>query len=380
VKIPRAYPDKEMVWRQQIKVIFERIAADKDWWQQIGDIIYPVAIFGERKNHCPEEAAPDPLAIERYRQGFIEFQGLYEEFLSREASVELRKLAGADRKAFRFPSHLWVEVVYDFLLAYCLEQGFVKDIILNAFIPICYAREAGFAQELEVFKQRSGAAILDQAEHLTALLAEQDIEQQIEEFIKRKPGFLAAWRDKEDTLKPLLPMVTYREFIPGVPLILPKEFTSPTEETVSTDSIYNDILQRYHREFEEFYHEQLKIPDEPTSTEIAESIKELMLQAEQAIHELLLSGDLSTLDGTRKIAQAIFQNFPHSEAFTLKPEVASWILQRNPPSNLLIRFSAANLTELERNYGPKDILALSSLSEETEHMERVWEWIAGLRP
>jgi len=102
-----------------------------------------------------------------------------------------------------------------------------------------------------------------------------------------------------------------------------------------------------------------------------------MLQAEQAIHELLLSGDLSTLDGTRKIAQAIFQNFPHSEAFTLKPEVASWILQRNPPSNLLIRFSAANLTELERNYGPKDILALSSLSEETEHMERVWEWIAG---
>lgn len=377
VKIPRAYPDKEMVWRQQIKVIFERIATDKDWWQQIGDIIYPVAIFGERKNHCPEEAAPDPFAIERYRQGFNEFQGLYEEILSREASMDLRKLAGTDRKDFRFPSHLWAEIVYDFLFVYCLEQGFAKDNILNAFIPICYAREAGFAQKLEVFKQRSGAAILDQAEHLTALVAEQDIEQQIEEFIKQKPGFLAAWRDKEDTLKPLLPMVTYREFIPGVPLILPKEFTSPTEEIISTDSIYNDILQRYYKEFEEFCHERLKIPHEPTSTEIAESIEELMLQAEQDMHELLLSGDLSTLDGTSKVAKAVFQNFPHSEAFTLKPEVASWILQRNPPSNLLIRFGAANLAELERNYGPKDILALSSLSEETDHTERVWGWIAG---
>ena len=217
VKIRRVYPDKESVWRQQTKVIFEQIAASKDWWQQRGDIIYPLAIFGDRKSHCPEEVAPDPFAIERYRQGFIKFQGLYEEILSREASIELRRLAGTDRKAFRFPAHLWAEIVNDFLLVYCLEQAFPKDTVLNAFIPICYAREAGFAQELEVFKQRSGATILDEAEQLTALVAEREIQQQIEEFIKRKAGFLAAWRDKEDTLKPLLPMVTYREFIPGVP-------------------------------------------------------------------------------------------------------------------------------------------------------------------
>jgi len=377
VKIHRVHPDKESVWRQQTKVIFEQIAAGKDWWQQRGDIIYPPAIFGERRNHYPEEVAPDPFATERFRQGFIEFEGLYGEILSGEALMELRKLAGVDRKAFRFPSHLWAEIVYDFLLTYCLEQGFVKDTILNAFIPICYAREAGFAREFEVFKQQSGITMLDQAEHLTALVAEQEIQQQIEDFVKQKPGFLAAWRDKEDTLKPLLPMVTYREFIPGVPLILPKELTSPTEDIVNTDSIYNDILQRYHKEFEEFYHEQLKISHEPTSTEIAESIEKLMLQVEKDLNELLLSGDLSTLDGTKKVAQAILQNFPHSETTTLKPEAASWILHRNPPSNLLIRFGAASLAELEQNYGPNDILAMSSLSEETAHTERVWEWVAG---
>ena len=377
VKIRRVYPDKESVWRQQTKVIFEQIAASKDWWQRRGDIIYPLAIFGDRKFHCPEEVAPDPLAIERYRQGFIEFQGLYEEILSREASIELQRLARTDRKAFRFPAHLWAEILYDFLLVYCLEQEFAKDTVLNAFIPICYAREAGFAQELEVFKQRSGASNLDQAEQLTALVAEREIQQQIEEFIKRKASFLAEWRDKEDTLKPLLPMVTYREFIPGVPLILPKELTSATEEIISTDSIYSDILQRRYKEFGEFYHEQLKIPHEPNSIDIAENIEKLMLQVEQDMHELLLSGDLSTLDGTKKVAEVILQNFPRSETFTLKPEVASWILQRNPPSNLLIRFGAANLAELEQQYGPKDILALSSLLEETEHTERVWGWIAG---
>ena len=377
VKIRRVYPDKESVWMQQTKVIFEQIAASKDWWQRRGDIIYPLAIFGDRKSHCPEEVTPDPLAIERYRQGFIEFQGLYEEILSREASIELQRLAGTDQKAFRFPAHLWAEIVNDFLLVYCLEQEFAKDAVLNAFIPICYAREAGFAQGLEVFKQRSEAAIPDQAEHLTTLVAEQEIQQQIEEFIKQKPGFLAAWRDKEDALKPLLPMVTYREFIPGVPLILPKELTSPTEEIISTDSIYNDILQRHYKEFRKFYHEQLKIPHEPNYADIAENIEKLMLQVEHNMNELLLSGDLSTLDGTKKVAEAILQNFPHSETFTLKPEVASWILQRNSPSNLLIKFGAANLAELEQHYGPKDILALSSLLEETEHTEILWEWIAG---
>ncbi len=378
VKIPRAHPDREAVWRQQTKAIFEQIAASKDWWQQKGDLIYPPATFGERKSHRPEEVAPDPIgSIERYKQGFNEFQGLYKEILSREASLELRKLAGSDPEAFRFPSNLWAEIVYDFLLCYCLEQAFTKDNILNAFIPICYGKEAGFAQELGAYREKLRAAIPDEAERQTSLVAGLEIELQTEEFIKQKPGFLARWEEKEKELKPLLPRVTYREFIPGVPLIVPQKLISPTEEVVSTDSIYNAILQRYHKEFGDFVNQRLKIPGEPTSSDIAQGIEQLMLQVEKDMDELLLTGDLSTVAGTRKVAEAILQNFPHSETFALRPEVASWILHRNPPSNLLIRFGAANLAELEQNYGPNDILALSSFLEETEHTVKVWDWIAG---
>jgi len=378
VKIGAAYPDQQSVWRQQTKAIFEQIAVSKEWWQQKGDIIHPLAILGERKTHRPDEVAPDPIgSIERYKQGFNEFQGLYQEILSREASIELRKLAGSDPEAFRFPPNLWAEIVYDFLLSYCLEEAFTKDNILNAFIPMCYGREAGFAQELVAYRERFGAAIPDEAERLTSLVAEREIEQQTEEFIKQKPSFSARWVEKEKALKPLLPEVTYREFIPGVPLVVPKELTSPTDEIVSTDSIYNGILQRYRKEFEEFVRERLKLRGELTSADITQGMKDLMLQVEKDMDELLLPGDLSTVDGTRRVAEAIFQHFPHSESFALKPEVASWILQQNPPSNLLIRFGAANLDELEQNYEPNDILALSSLLEETEHTVRVWDWIAG---
>ena len=378
VKINRAYPDRETVWRQQAKIVFEQIASSKDWWQQKGDIIHPAAIFGDRKNHCTEEVAPDPIgSIERYKQGFNEFQGLYEEILSREALMQLQKMAVSDPEAFSFSPRLWTEIVYEFLLTYCLEEEFTKDNILNAFVPMCYGREAGFAQELKAYRGRLGVAIPDEAERLTSLVAEEKIELQTEEFIKQKPGFLASWADKEKALKPLLPMVTYREFIPGVPLIVPKELISPTDDIVSTDSIYNAILQRYRKEFEESVHKRLKIPGKPTSTDITRSIKDLMLQVQMDMDELLLTGDLSTVDGTRRVAEAIFQNFPHAETFALKAEVASWILQRNRPSNLLILFGAASLSELEQKYGPNDILALASLSEETEHTVRVWDWIAG---
>lgn len=377
IRLRTSHPDKEKVWRQQTKAIFELISANSDWWQQRGNLIRTPAVFGERKPHRPEEMAPDPFSIGRYRQGFNEFQGLHGEILSREALVCLRKLAGSNVKAFRCPSDLWAEIVYDFLLCYCVEPRSTRENILDAFLPICYAREAGFTQEHKAFKEALTTSTPGEAEHFTALVAQETIEQQRKEFISRKPGFSAKWREKEDTLKPLLPMVTYREFIPGVPLILPKELASPSGETVSTDGVYNSVLQRYHEEFEEFVRGRLQIPAKAPSAEIAQSVEELMRRVEQDIDELLLPGDLSTIDGTKKIAESIVQIFPHSDAFTLAPEVASWILQRNLPPNLLIRFGAANLAELEQTYGPNDILALSTLSEETEHTERVWAWIAG---
>ncbi len=371
--------EEEADWRQQARAIFEQVAAASSWWLQKGDMVYPLAKFGGgRKGSQPEELALDPVPLmERYRRGFNEFQGLYGEILSREALVELRKLAGSDPEAFRVSSDLWAEIVYEFLLTYCLGQEFTKDNILNAFLPICYGRAASHVQELGMFRDKIKTAIPEEAERITSLVAARAMESQTGVFIRQKPGFVARWIEKERALKPILPGVTYREFIPGVPLIVPKELISPTGEVVSTDSIYRELLQRYHAEFEEFIYGRLNIARAATSTEVARRVEELMLQVEKDIDELLLPGDISTVDETRAVVNAVFEKFPHSDTFALKPQVASWILQRNPPSNLLIKFGAASLTELEQAYGPNDILALSSLSEDLEHTVKVWNWIAG---
>jgi len=234
-----------------------------------------------------------------------------------------------------------------------------------------------YIQELETFRDKVKAAMPGEAEGLIALVAAEKIELQTEEFVKLRAAFVEKWMAKERELKPMLPRVTYREFIPGVPLIVPKEIVSSSGDVESTDRIYKELLESYHREFEEFIYVQLGVPREATSTEIARSVRELMLQVEKDLDERLLLGDLSTVDGTRSVAETVFSIFPHSDTCALKPDVASWILQQNPPSNLLIKCGAASLAELKQRYSPNQILALSSLSEQTDHIARVWDWIAG---
>lgn len=370
--------EDETVWRYQTRQIFNQIAENRNWWHGKGDVVSSLARIGKHQDSTPAESIPDTTAlVERYRRGFNEFQGLYEEILSRDTCVELRKLAGSDFEGFRFPSKLWAEIVYEFLLTYCLEREFTKDNIMNAFIPVCCGRAAGYVRELNAFRARAIHDLPDEAEHLTSLIAAEELELQTGEFIGRRKYFVEKWTEREEELRPMLPRVTYREFIPGVPLIVPRELLSLNGEVVNTDSIYRDLLERNSRAFEKFIYGQLGISRDATSTEIAQRVEELMLQVEEDLDSLLLSGDLSTVDGTTKVAESVFNNFLSSETYVLKPEVASWILQQNPPSNLLVKHGAANLDELEQRYDANEILALSSLSEETEHTVSVWDWIAG---
>jgi len=213
-----------------------------------------------------------------------------------------------------------------------------------------------------------GVATVELSKLLEGLLLESGIGR------KEKPAF--AIKRKEE-VKPVPAWVTYEGFIPGVALVLPHELTSPAGKRVNTEVIYKNIQERYRREFEEFVHEKLKIPRGADSLEIVDGIRTFMGRAERELDSTLLRGDLYSVEGTKQVAEAIFASFPHRDTFALKPEVTSRILGQFPPANLLIKFGKTTVAELEKGYEPDDILALSSLSEEREYMDRIWDWIWG---
>jgi len=376
VKIHKASPGKqEIVLREQAKVIFDQISLSRDYWRGKREAIQPLTSFGLGDSHQPVRVKLDfGACMARYRQGFNRFRALYQEILPNETFRELEKLAEGKPREFEFSSKLWSKSVYDFLLTFCLDKGFTKGDVLNAFIPLYQGRVAGFAKKLYNLESELRSLDPERQERLLSLEAEKELEEQVDEFVRDRAAFMARWERKEREVKPLLPRVTYREFIPGVPLVLPQELTSPTGETVNTDDIYQAILKRYHKGFDEFIYERLKMPRWATSFEVAEIVKAFMGRMEREL-DRLLPGDLRLVEETRQVAQAIFSNFPHRDTFTLKPEVASWILRQIPPTNLLIKFGKAAITELKDEYEPNDILALSSFSEEREYMENIWRWI-----
>ena len=372
-----ACTEDESLWKKQVNTIFEQISANSEWWQQQGDITYTMAFIGEKNHIRPRVTLPDPnMFVNRFQHGFNEFKGFYEELLPRDALFEIRRLAGSGNEDIYFDPSLWGDIVFEFLIAYGLEHESKKENIIHALMPLLNGRLAGYINGLNGYHEKVKTSMPEEADHLTSLVAEYEMEVLHKEFVRRRIAVRERWIETEKALQPLLPEVTYREFIPGYPLLALKEISSPSGDTIDTESIYKSIFQKYHDEFVRFLIEVLDTSMESTSDDITARLRQLMLEAEQGLDRLLLSGGLTTINGARGVVNTVFEYFPHSTTFALRPEVTTWILQRNPPQNLIINLNIPDLTELLDQYSANDVLAMAFLLEDPEFSLRVYDWIA----
>lgn len=367
----------EIVLRQIVQVLFERIVADREWWKKReGGVLQTLSSFGIKEFHQPREVriSHQDLMV-KFKQGFNKFCTLYEKIFPLETCQELRRLAGSDLREFDFSIELWTQVVYHSLLAFAFNNEFAKGDILNSIIPLYNGREASFVWNLQVLRDRLGSLEEGEAEHFVSLEAERQVEEQGDEFFRQRSDFTAKWEREERALRPPVPRVTYREFIPGVPLVVPSEITSSQGDVVRANDIYKLIFDRYKEEFEEFVYKKLKTPHEADSCEIARRIRDFLRQVEGGLSEVFLSGNLSIEKGTRALVESLWNYFPHKGTFALNHEVTLWLLRANPPSNLLTKMNCEDLDSLLQKYEPNDILALASWSEEREYTEKIQEWI-----
>ena len=369
----------ELVLRKLARVLFEQIVTDKKWWretEEIGEppLLKPLATFGTRKPHQPDAVPIIPQQlVTRYKRGFNEFHSLYQRILPQEVYRQLEELAGTETRRFGFPASLWTKIVYHLLLDFAFRGEFAKDDLLNSFIPLYEGFVGSFALGIRALKNRVKRSLPQEAEHLASLEAQRQIEALVDEFLRQKSDFLAAWEMREEAFKPPVPKVTYREFIPGVPLVVPSELTNPNGEVVATaNGTYDSIFHRFKREFEQFVYEKLRVPRDANSWEIAEGIRNFMHRLEGEIDKTLLPGKLSTVEGTQEVAKSIFRHFPRQDSFALIPEMASRFLWQYPPYNLLTKLGYSNLDALLSQYEPNDALALAGWSEEQEYVEQIW--------
>jgi len=372
----RSRAKAELVLRQVVQALFDQILDDRRWWGQFktADALLSgksLPSFGLNKGH---ESEPGDLGLDRsvakFRDGWSKFHHLYEQLLPEDTFRELNRLAVDDFDGLAFSSKSWAQAVYSMILAYAFNKNFARDDIVSSVIPLYRGFEAGYLQHLQVLGDKLRYLDPDEVTHLLSIESEDYIvEGLLGEFLKQKSGFLARWEDESAALRPPVPAITYREFIPGVPLIVPSELFSASGDLITANGIYEAVFARQKAQFEQFVHERLNIPRTASSLELTLAVKDFLHSVEE---QLFSESEISTVRGTRKLAGTIFKEFPHGGGFALTDEAASRLLAQSPPLTLITKSGYTNLTDLLRVYKSTDIMALSAWAETREYTDRLW--------
>ena len=377
-------PKNELVLRQLAGALFAQIVDDREWWEDIDKIRNqpcrkPLATFGVKKLDKPDHVDISPeKAIARYRQGFDKFHLLYKRVLPNDTYLELEELASANTDQFSVSHDLWTRVIYHLLLAYAFGKDFAKGDLLDSLIPLYNAFMASFALHMKLLHNKLEHLPIEERDRLVYLETENKFEALTTEFLRQKPEFVASWEISEEALKPPVPQITYREFIPGVPLIVPTELTTSEGKIVRANEIYDSVFTKQKAGFEHYIYERLNVPRDASSLEVSLAIKDFMHSVES---EILPDIDLTTVEGTQEMVNTIIENLPHGDGFSLIPEMASRFLAQHPPISLLTKLGYSYLDQLLEDYDPLDIMALATWSVDREYSSGLWDLLAdNIRP
>jgi len=377
----------EMVLTQAARVLFRHAVGEQSRKEKGGSashpLVRPLPVFGVTRQQQPDEVVLVPRQLlDRFRQGFTRFQALYQWVLPGDEYRQLESLAESQASSFRFPHRLWANIVYHLLLASAFTRDFAEGDLISALVVAYSGHLASFVMEMAALRERLQSLGDEQeARHLLSLEAERRAHHIADEFIRLKPDFVTAWRTHEEARRPPVPNVTYREFIPGIPLIVPQEVTGRDGNTVTANAVYEFVFHRYKEEFDHFIHDRLQVPPEADSQEITERIRRFLHQVETEIAEVLLPRDFSTVAGVHEMVDLVMRYFRRGQIMALSPEFCSWLLWRYPPTDLLTRLGYTYLNQLLTRYEPNDLLALASWTEETDYRDQVGALIReSLRP
>ena len=174
-------PGKDLspMFKQVVGTIFNLMNIySEDWLNVKGS--RPTAIFG-----FESEFAPSPLNVDvtnminKFKNNTKEHLPVWEKVLEAENYQKILEVAKMEPSHFELPIELWVRSLFDFAVAYRnLTDGLSSDQIIEALVPIYYAKIASF---------------VNKTINLDSHQAEEVINEQCAVFENLKPYLIDRW-------------------------------------------------------------------------------------------------------------------------------------------------------------------------------------------
>jgi len=354
--------------------LFEQIATKDRWWRNRDSVITGIDTIGAIKDGVPQRVSLGSRELmAHFRREFnLYHEPLLSRILPEDIYGKLSTLADGSPEGFYLSGEDWARAVNAFLIAYGFDTHFAKSDILNGLYPVFLGRLASFAREIEELKECLEPLPVIRADRILRGESERKIAVQTDEFVRRRAELVKKWETTVAERKPYLPQLGSWEFVPNVGVVVPQELKNKAGEPVYARDVYRMLVDKYREQFKVFVHEQIDVPESAGSDEILAEIEKFFLMIENDLDTTVIPGNLRTVKGTQRVADAIMNCFPHGKAFGLKEEAAYKIIRRHVPRNLVTILPCTDLAGLLDLYNASEALALAGWTEDMEYKERVW--------
>ncbi len=369
----------DYLFSQAAHVLFRFIETSQTVWIGTPQAVQSALIIGHRDDQFVEGLVIDVRPhMSQFRRGYNRYyEAVWSRIFSEDIANQLTRMvktAAAGQEAFSFPAELWTQVVYETIIAYHFVPLMDKEDLINSLAALFEGRLAGYFLEIE---DKSSSSPIQKQIGFSAnpLNVRANLEAQVDAFISRKYAFQEKWLHHKEQLQPFLPEISYWEYIPGVPIILPHVVKSHSGRSAHVYGIYEKLLKEYAVDFKQFIHENLHLSTEDGYEKVSQGIRDLVIQMEEDLDKILFPENLHSPSGMKSVVEKIFNLYPSPQSMSLKEEIAMRLLQVNPPRNLITSWGYHDTEELLQHHNALDVLALAPWSETDKY--RVWniEWL-----
>ncbi len=306
-----------------------------------------------------------------FKRGFSQHEPVISSCLPASLYQDLGGLARRDPSQILSHDN-WAEAVCHFMFHYRFSPSSGRDNILSALLAVFCGYAAFILTRSVRFDHLEQATAVNYG-NISGILA-LSRPAITHAFYRFRPQFTTMWKKRSvETEPPLIP-AHYMEFVPGIPIVLPKRIAGKNGKTVFTDSLFNRVQKVYIERFNSFIHQSLGVPEDATPGVIAESVRSFIENIEQAM-EKLFPGDLYTEEGTRQVVDQLFRLLPPSKMFSVSTRVFKEALLRFPPRNLLIPSGCHTSRELLNIMDARDAATFASLLETRNFTDLSLSWI-----
>lgn len=151
------------MFRQVLGTIFEMMIKYYPFWGKV-KWSKPTAIYGFGLGETempPPVQVNQELLFEKFQGGFKRYGHEWERVLQKETANKIKEIREIDRDRFEFPTHLWVNVLIDFAIAY-RDRLWEMDELLDSLIPIYLGKTLSYVRKTERMSIKEAEELIEE--------------------------------------------------------------------------------------------------------------------------------------------------------------------------------------------------------------------------